>query len=384
MAVIIGSPVRRETQAEAGGPARRIRRIRRWISPRGLIAVLALAVVVVIALRSESAKDAFVASFADFRTDRLWWLAVAVGAETASLFCYGLAQRRLLTAGGARISRRTALSLTLGSTGISSLVPVGVVPASGWLVAQYRHRGVRWPLALWAVLAGGFAATVSVLALVLVGAGAAGVAGPLVLIPAGAVLFVGSAAFVVAVNRLDRFEHWAAARGWERASRWTATLATKADPILSHRAGLDGGAAVFAYSSLNWLCDALCLVAAFGLGGQPLPWRAALFAFAMAQVAGSLSPLPAGIGVVEGGLVGAFSLAGVPVGGAFAATVIYRVIGYWALAGVGTLVVLVMSHRLGRAGMASDEFAPGEIARDDIDPAESADPVATARPGAAA
>ena len=355
-------PFREGAQRCSRAVVRRGRTLRRVFSAKLLLALVVLSVVALMVLRTGSAKRDFVNSFQHFGGARLWWLALAVTAEAASLFFYGLAQRRLLAAGGAHISRRTASGLALGSTGIAALVPVGALPASGWLVAQYRLRSITWPLALWAVLAGGFAATVSVLAMVLVGGAIAGIGAPALLLGAGVFLAVGSAAFVVSVRHLDRLQALFRRRGWPRGSRLLAGLTGRTSEVVQYRAGVGGGTAVFVYSILNWLGDALCLVAAFGLAGLPLPWRAALFAFALSQVAGSLSPLPAGIGVVEGGLVGAFSLAGVPAGNAFVATVIYRVIGYWAVAGLGAVIVLAMSRRLARRAPAQISPAAGIVA----------------------
>jgi hypothetical protein len=79
------------------------------------------------------------------------WPAAAVVAEIASFLCYAGVQRRLLAAGGARLPRRTMVSLTVAATGLTNLVPGGTAPASGWLVSQYRRHGVQLPLALWAV-----------------------------------------------------------------------------------------------------------------------------------------------------------------------------------------------------------------------------------------
>jgi uncharacterized membrane protein YbhN (UPF0104 family) len=56
------------------------------------------------------------------------------------------------------------------------------------------------------------------------------------------------------------------------------------------------------------------------------PGEPSLFAYAFAQIAGSLAPVPGGIGFVEGGMVGAFALAGTPVGDALLATILYRLI----------------------------------------------------------
>ncbi len=321
----------------------------RWLpSTKVLVALLLLVVIGVLVLRASSAKHDFVTAFHRMSVGRLPWLAVSIAAQMLSFACYAFAQRRLLLGGGARVRRRSLIGLTVASTGVAALVPGGAVPASGWLIGQYRRRGVPLPLAVWAVLAGGFAASVSVLMLLVVGSGIAGVGSVPLLIAFGVVLVAGSAAFVMAVHRLDAVEEFLARHRSRRWIRLVRKVAAQTTDVVRYRVGAVGGAQVLTYSTLNWLLDTACLVAAFELVGVPVPWRAVLFAYAVSQVASSLIPLPAGIGVVEGGLVGAFALTGTPLGQALVATVVYRVVSYWAVAAVGSLLVVLISHRTPR------------------------------------
>jgi uncharacterized membrane protein YbhN (UPF0104 family) len=55
--------------------------------------------------------------------------------------------------------------------------------------------------------------------------------------------------------------------------------------------------------------------------------------------------VPGGIGFVEGGMVGAFALAGTPVGGAFLATILYRLITSVGMAGLGSLMLWHLSRK---------------------------------------
>jgi uncharacterized protein (TIRG00374 family) len=88
-----------------------------------------------------------------------------------------------------------------------------------------------------------------------------------------------------------------------------------------------------------------CLVAAFPLLNLAVPWRTVLFAYAFSQIAGSLAPVPGGIGFVEGGMVGAFALAGTPVGGAILATILYRLITSVGMAAVGSVMLWHLSRK---------------------------------------
>ncbi len=320
------------------------RSVRKGALVRVLVAAAAVGALLFVVVRLRSVEGDIVRAFSHLRWGQVPWLAAALGAEALSFLCYALVQRRLLLAGGARLTRRSMLSLAVAATGLTNLVPGGTAPASGWLVGQYRRRGVPMPVALWAVLAGGFAATVSVLALLLAGAAIAGLVGGAQVAICAAALVVGSAAAVVvahrlpgAARRLDRFDG--------RGSRVVRRLAEQAEGVVEFRTRFAGGTEVLGLSLCNWALDVVVLVAAFGLLDLPIPWRAVLFAYATAQVAGSLAPVPGGIGFVEGGMIGAFALAHAGVGHAVAATVIYRVITCWAMAAVGSLTMLVVSRR---------------------------------------
>jgi uncharacterized membrane protein YbhN (UPF0104 family)/pimeloyl-ACP methyl ester carboxylesterase len=326
---------------------------------------VAIAAVTAVVVNAPSVSHDFTAAFSKIGPRQLPWLVVAVVAETISFFAYAGAQHRLLAAGGRRFPERTLLGLVVASTGLTTLLPAGAWPATGWLAGQYRRRDVPLSLAVWAVLAGGFAATVSVLGLLLLGAGIAGVGSSPVLVASAVVLVGGSAAFVAGVHRLGRLEEWFRRRG-NRGPRWVRRVATASADLVGWRIRFIGGAAVFAYSIGNWLADAAVLAAAFGLVGQPTPWRGLLFAYATAQVAGSVIPLPGGIGAVEGGLVGALALTGVSVGHALAAAVVYRVIGYWAVGLVGTLALVVLTRRPQKAKTIATAAHPPIVTGDGV------------------
>jgi uncharacterized membrane protein YbhN (UPF0104 family) len=62
-------------------------------------------------------------------------------------------------------------------------------------------------------------------------------------------------------------------------------------------------------------------------------------------------------------MIGAFALAGTPAGNAIVATVIYRLITCWGVAGVGSLALLIVNHRTPEEAQLHGEAAA--IARDD-------------------
>ena len=318
----------------------------RWLpSPKVvLVAVILVAFgLLVYRLRGEIAT-----AFHRVTLGGLVWFPAALGAEAASFLAYAEVQHRLLAAGGAHLRHRTVASLTVAATGIANLVPGGTAPSSGWLVTQYRRYGVPLPLALWAVLAGGFVAAISVLLVLVVGALIAGLVGPGV--------FVGLLALLVAVGVAGVLvaHHLAAVRRWlERDRRLPGLRAARRvvrpmGDVGSFRATVSGGVLVYGLSVANWVLDVAVLAAGFAILNLPVPWRALLFAYAAAQVAGALAPVPGGIGFVEGGMIGALTLAGTSAGAAVVATVVYRLVTTLGMAGIGSLALVIVHHRTPR------------------------------------
>jgi hypothetical protein len=111
------------------------------------------------------------------------------------------------------------------------------------------------------------------------------------------------------------------------------------------QAGYRRGTAVLLFSCMNWLAEAAVLAAAFELAGRPVPWHGLLLAYTASQLAGSLIPLPGGLGSADGGLLGALTLTGTPLAAAAVAAVIYRLLSYWAVGAAATCVITAMRRR---------------------------------------
>jgi uncharacterized membrane protein YbhN (UPF0104 family) len=316
-----------------------------WVRSPLFLAVLVVVALVVLVSRLRSTEHDLVMAYQHFSWDRFPWLLLALGAEAISFVCYAMVQRSLLLAGGARLTRRTMVALAVAATGLTNLVPGGTAPASGWLVKQYRRREIPMPLALWAVLAGGFAATVSILLLLLTGAGIAGLLGSWEFVGCTVALIGGAVGVVAGVHNLPALTRWLERHQARHGLRLVRKIADKTAGVVQFRTTIPGGVFVLGFSLANWAMDVFVLIGAFGLLGLPIPWRAVLFAYATAQVAGSLAPVPGGVGFVEGGMIGAFALAGAGVSGAILATIVYRAITCWLVAAVGSLMLAVLSRR---------------------------------------
>jgi uncharacterized membrane protein YbhN (UPF0104 family) len=86
--------------------------------------------------------------------------------------------------------------------------------------------------------------------------------------------------------------------------------------------------------------------------GHPISAPALVPAYIIGYAANSL-PVPGGIGVLEGGLVGALVLYGVPVAPATAAVLLYHTIAFWIPSLGGSIAyILVSAARRARSGVA--------------------------------
>ncbi len=347
-----------DANADATGTVERRRhRVRwpRWLpSPKVLLLV---AIVVAFGLLCYRIRGDLATAFRRVNPSGLPWLVPAIGAEVASFLCYAGVQRRLLVAGGARLRRRTMVSLTVAATGLTNLVPGGTAPASGWLVNQYRRHGVPLPLALWAIITGGFTAALSVLLLLLCGAAVAGLIGLLAFAGCLLVLVAAGIAGVAVAHHLPAVKAWLAKDRRLPGLRLARRAAHHSDEVLQFRTTVPGGVVVYALSVANWGLDVVVLASAFLVVGLPVPWRALLFAYATAQVAGAVAPLPGGIGFVEGGMIGAFAATGAPAGPAVIATVVYRLIATFGMAGIGSGALFLVNRRVPRQAELRGEAA---------------------------
>jgi uncharacterized protein (TIRG00374 family) len=315
-----------------------------FLSPRLLIGILILVAICFLVVSNHSAWSGITKVMHHFSIDRAPFLLICVVAEVLSFFCYALVQRNLLMEGGARLSRRTMIKLAVAATGLTNLLPGGTAPASGWLVTQYKKRGIPMPLALWSVIVGGLAATLSILLLVIVGATIAGFlnawSAPLCLLA----LAFGAVLVTFLLRHIEVVENWLGSHNLGRLHKWVSRVSERLTETSKIRASRAVSAKVLYLSIGNWGLDVAVLVAAFAFLGLGIPWRAVLFAYAIAQVAGSIAPVPGGIGFVEGGMVGAFALAGVDTGPAILAILVYRLLTSVGMAAVGSVMLFRISR----------------------------------------
>ncbi|HEX6473167.1 MAG TPA: lysylphosphatidylglycerol synthase transmembrane domain-containing protein [Streptosporangiaceae bacterium] len=274
------------------------------------------------------------------------WLAVVVVAEAASMSAFARLQRRLLRAGGVRLSFGRAQAVTYASNALSTTLPAGPAVSVVYTFRQWRRHGASAPLATAVVIMGGVITTTaySVIGLLTLLA-EPHARRPAELGLAGFALAAGALALVVRLPRPRARLRRAAARALRRGrrNRYAAPLVGVLTSGLRQARGVvrltpvDMGA-LAALAVLNWVFDIVALAAAgraLGIEQEPYVFAVAYFA---AQAAGSLFPLlPGGLGAIEGSMIAtlvAYGAGAVPAG---AAVGLYRIVSFWGVVAAGWL-----------------------------------------------
>ena len=284
------------------------------------------------------------------------WVVMAGVMEFLCIVAFGAMQRVLMEAGGVRAHLADMTAIAFAGNAIQNSLPAGPLWSNVFAFRQFKRRGADDVLAVWVLVATSIAsaaslALVAVLGLIFahnqdVAADLAAVAGGIV----GLLLIV---------------------RYLLRRHTWTLAIAAGAvrlsQRLLRHPRGdakelVDQGWArltavapgrhvwvlAFAFAAANWLWDCLALALCFLAVGQGVPWQGLLLAYSAAQLAINIPITPGGLGVVEGSLTIALVAYGGQKEATVAAVVLYRLISFWGLLGVGWAAWAVLAYQTRR------------------------------------
>lgn len=273
------------------------------------------------------------------------WLACAVLAQAASMGMFARVQRRLLRAGGVRMSLPRALRMTYAGNALSTTLPAGPAISVAFNFRQYRRAGAPPRLATSVIMLGG---------VIMTGAYAVVGLAALVAAPPSRALAVTGLALLAAGTGVCALVAW-------RHGASLARLAHRlARPVLRHRLAApyaerlrEGGAGLrlrpadwtmLTFASLfNWVFDILSLTAAGRAVGVHTALYSITLAYFAAQAAGTLVPLlPGGLGAMEGSLAASLVAFGALSAPAGAAVALYRLVSFWGVVGVGWLAWLAV------------------------------------------
>lgn len=274
---------------------------------------------------------------------RLGWVAIAVGLEVLSCLGYILAFLQVFERAPIRFGARVALS-ELAFNSAVSLGGAGSIAVGAWLLVD-RGGDPRRIAERSAVL---FLLTTAINVITLVLAGLAlfvgilpGPSNPLLsILPAG----VGTTGFA-AVLALPWFTERIASRRQPGKLRTlleeTATSIRLTEQVLFRWDWRTIGAIAFLW------CDIGVLIACFAAAGSVPPLASIVLAYQIGYLS-NFVPIPGGIGVLDGSLVGMFVLYGTSATVATAATVVYHAIALWIPAMWGTTAFVVLRRTRSR------------------------------------
>lgn len=340
----------------AGPPASDTLRLR-WRSALPLLVLLALAVHTLLPQLASLEAAAGV-----LRTLRSWAVALAVAAQAASYWGNAFTVRACARLAGDDLPLGTSLRIALaaGTVGLLAGGPVGYAAATyHWT----RRRGMSHTGAMLCGWLPGVLNMLALVALALLGtlallrrhllphaliAGLALVAVAVVAIIAGVAWYGAREERLLALARRVRRarRRLRGRRGRARAAGAVGeTGAADAQIVAAHRLLRDGGWRHPVLGALaNAAFDVLTLACLFVAARHALDPGALLAGYGLPQLLGRASFLPGGVGIVEGGMVGAYALVGVPATAGVLVVLAYRGLSFWLPTLVGLPLALALQR----------------------------------------
>jgi hypothetical protein len=290
------------------------------------------------------------------------WLLGAAAMQAISMTAFALQQKALLAALGVRIGVGRAEAVTLARSAISISMPAGAAVSAAYALRHYRRAGAsnevaaatmvvsglvsigglaalyiagvvgtvaRNPMSLWNEPPAALAVTSAVLALMLAGLVAVGIA-------SYRRRKYGRRPFQEVENtssggRLSRY----AASAWS-----TARNAWRAGGTLRMRHWI----IALAYAAANWLTDLLCLAACTRALGLPIGITTLASLYLVVQIVRQVPITPGGVGLIETAFIAGLTAAGTSAASATAAVLLYRVLSCWIIIPIGGLAGLLLNR----------------------------------------
>jgi len=275
------------------------------------------------------------------RSGNPWWLGLGVPLEAVSLASYVVLFHAVLSRSERRIDWRASYEIAMAGGGATKLFAAagsGGVAVTVWALRAAGLSGDGVARAITSLDVLNYAVYMGALALVGGGLWLGVLAGTaptgLTLVPAlfaiGAIVAVLSMRWLA--EPVERFMLRRAQRSKGRLSRWWSKAAS-VPRALQH--GVDFALEIVRGRDRSWLAaipawgfDIAVLWASFRAFGHSPPAAPLIMGYYVGTLGNAL-PLPAGIGGVEGGMIGAFLGFGVNGSLAVVAVLAYRTISYW-------------------------------------------------------
>jgi uncharacterized membrane protein YbhN (UPF0104 family) len=267
----------------------------------------------------------------------LGWVAAAIGCEILSCVCYIIAFLQVFERAPVRLGARVALS-ELAFNAAVSLGGAGSVAVGAWLLVERGASPSR--VAERSAVLFLLTSAINVITFVLAGLAlltgiASGPENPLLsAVPAGVGIVV-LIFFMALPGIIDRGLTRRLPRGVRLVLETTAASIRETRRLLLSRDWRIVGAIGYLWFDIG------VLIACFAAIGNPPPVAALVLAYQIAYLSNFI-PIPGGIGVLDGSMVGALVLYGAKATDAAAATLVYHAISLWIPATWGTIAFLLL------------------------------------------
>ncbi|MFC4068948.1 lysylphosphatidylglycerol synthase transmembrane domain-containing protein [Actinoplanes subglobosus] len=282
------------------------------------------------------------------------WLAAAVAAELAAMGMYARMQHTLLRSAGLRVPLYRNVALAYAAHSLNETLPGGPAFSTSFNYQQLRRFGATPAVASWTIALSGILSTTALAVVTAVSALAsdgethwvslAGLGAVIVLLVVGVQRISLNPSIVdpparAVLARINRFRSRPADHGLDRFRGFVGQLgAARLTP------GRGLAAAVFAV--LNWGLDAVCLwMCVRAVSGEPINATQLLLAFCAGMAAGTITIVPGGLGIIDSALILGLIAGGISTATAIAAVVLYRIISFGFIIGVGWISWLIMRRR---------------------------------------
>jgi len=266
------------------------------------------------------------------------WIAVAIGLEVLSCASYVLAFLQVFERAPFRVGARIALSEEAFGAAVS-LGGVGSLAVGGWLMVERGAPAGR--IAERSAVLFLYTSAINVITLILAGLGLfLGLPGPsnplLSILPAAVGVVVG-ALFLLLPRYVDRLVSRIRPGRLHTFLTETATSVRDTKRLVFHPDWRIVGA--FGYL---WF-DIAVLFACFAAAGKGVPLAPVVLAYQISYLSNFI-PVPGGIGILDGSMIGMLVIYGVGGTVATAATLVYHAISLWVPAVWGTIAFFLLQR----------------------------------------
>jgi uncharacterized membrane protein YbhN (UPF0104 family) len=322
------------------------RRNRPWLRRCAVTAVLVL-----FAAELALGWPSLTAALAHLRAPAPGWLAAAVLAELAAMGTYARMQRHLLLSAGLRVPIHRHIALAYAAHSLSVTLPGGPAFSTRFNYQQMRRFGATPAIASWCIALSGILSAAALAVVTAAGALASHGSPPwyslAVLTAIGALIALGARHLTrhrtiahstarILLTHVNRLRRRPAAAGLPDVYRFIEQLGAA-------RLTAGHGVAAATHAMLNWILDAVCLYLCFhAVSQQPINPAQVLLAFCAGMAAGTLTIIPGGLGIIDSALILGLVTSGVDTPTAIATVVLYRIISFGFIIGIGWLTWLAM------------------------------------------